>query len=408
MIVIIDGGGFEALRQGLVRTLGGVAIVALVAGAAACNSTTKTTGSSGSTTASTCGYSIAFFGALSGPAANLGINIKQGAELAVDEYDAKHGANCVTLDPFDSQGDAKLAVGVAQKAVATKKLLGIVGPAFSAESAAADPIINEAGIPLITPSATNPILATGGTANGTPWTVFHRAVASDADQGPAAARYNTEVLKATKVFVANDQSTYGAGIAAAVQSTLGADVVGTDKTGADGQVTDFSGTINKVKASGATAIFYGGYYANAGLLRKQLTAAGWKGTLIGGDGVDDPGYIKAAGTAAAEGSVFTCPCAPAAKAGGTFDADYLAKWKVAAGTYSDVAFDAANIFLNGITAGDTTVSKMNSYVSSVDYKGVANEYKFLANGNLDPSKVIVWAFKVVNGAIVPAQAAPTS
>ncbi len=398
------------MRQGLARAIGGVAMVALIAGAAACNSTAKTTGTAAPSASggANCGYSLAFFGALSGPAANLGINIKQGAQLAVDQYNKTHGADCVTLKPFDSQGDATKAPGVAQQVIQTPKLLGIIGPAFSAESAAANPIINQAGIPIITPSATNPVLASGGKVGGTPWTVFHRAVASDADQGPAAARYISEVLKATKVFVADDQSTYGAGIADAVKTTLGSAVVGTDKTGADGQVTDFSGTINKVKASGATVIFYGGYYANAGLLRKQLTAAGWTGTLVGGDGANDPGFIKAAGTAAAEGSVFTCPCAPASKAGGTFDTDYKAAFNVDAGTYSDVAYDAANIFLGGITAGDLTPATMNTYVSGVDYKGVANEYKFTSDGNLDPSKVIVWAFKVTGGAVVPDQATPTS
>jgi branched-chain amino acid transport system substrate-binding protein len=387
-------------------------MVALIAGAAACNSTSKTTGSgSGGSTAAAgknCGYEIAFFGALTGSAANLGINISQGVQLAIDQYNDKNGAGCVTYKPFDSQGDPTKAAGVARSVIGDPKILGVVGPAFSGESANADPILNQAGIPLITPSATNPILATGGTANGTPWAVFHRAVASDADQGPAAARYISEVLKATKVFVANDQSVYGAGIAQAVQTTLGSAVVGTDKTGADGTVTNFSSTVNKVKQSGATVIFYGGYYTNAGLLRKQLTAAGWTGTLVGGDGVNDPGYIKAAGAAAAEGSVFTCPCAPASKAGGSFDSDYQAKFNTAAGTYSDVAYDAAKIFLQGIAAGDTTTAKMNTYVSGVDYKGVANEYSFTSNGNLDPSHVIVWAFKVSGGQVIPDQATPTS
>ena len=101
-------------------------------------------------------------------------------------------------------------------------------------------------------------------------------------------------------------------------------------------------------------MFYGGYYPNGGLIRKQLTAAGWKGTLVGGDGMKDPGLSKAAGNAAAEGTVVTCPCSPPEQAGGTFVADYKAKWNVAAGTYSDVAFDAANIFLQGIDAGNTT------------------------------------------------------
>jgi branched-chain amino acid transport system substrate-binding protein len=394
------------LRQGIARAIGGVAIVALIGGAAACNSTSKSTGSgSGS---KNCGFEIAFFGALTGSQANLGINIEQGAELAVDQYNTKNGAGCVTIKKYDSQGDPDKATGVARQVITDKKILGVVGPAFSGESANADPILNSAGVPLITPSATNPVLATGGTDNGTPWTVFHRAVASDADQGPAAARYISEVLKATKVFVADDQSVYGAGIAAAVKQTLGSAVVGTDKTGADGKVTDFSSTVNKIKSSGATAFFYGGYYTNAGLLRKQLTAAGWKGTEIGGDGVNDPGYIKAAGAAAAEGSVFTCPCSPAAKAGGSFVTDYKAKWGVDAGTYSDVAFDAANMFLQGINQGDTTTAKMNDYLKNINYTGVANTYQFTANGNLDPSHVVVWAFKVQGGAVVPDQAAPKS
>jgi branched-chain amino acid transport system substrate-binding protein len=381
-------------------------MVALIAGASACNSTSKSTG--GTSAGKNCGYEIAFFGALTGSAANLGVNIEQGAELAVDQYNDKNGANCVVIKKFDSQGSPDVAPGVARQLVQDKKIIGIVGPAFSGESVAADPIFDEAGIPLITPSATNPILATGGKAGGTPWKVFHRAVANDGAQGPAAAHYIGSVLKSTKVFVVDDQSAYGSGLADAVKSTLGASVIGTDKVGADGKQSDFSSTVTKIKTSGADTLFYGGYYQNAGLLRKQLTGAGWKGTLVAGDGVNDPGYIKAAGNDAAQGSILTCPCAPASKAGGNFVSDYKAKWNTDAGTYSDVAFDAANIFLNGITAGNTTGDKMNSYLSTVDYQGVANEYKFTSAGELDPSKIIVWAFKVDNGAVVPDQAAPTS
>lgn len=392
------------MRQGLVRAIGGVAMVALVAGAAACNSTSSTTSKGGGN----CGYSIAFFGALTGSAANLGVNIEQGAELAVNQYNAKHSAGCVTIVKFDSQGDPAVAPGVARQLVQNTKILGIVGPAFSGESVAADPIFNDAGIPLITPSATNPVLSTGGTATGTPWKVFHRAVASDSAQGPAAARYIQSVLKATKVFVVDDQSAYGAGLADAVKGTLGALVTSTDKVGADGKQTDFSSTVTKVTASGADVLFYGGYYQNAGLLRKQLTAAGWKGTLVAGDGVNDPGYIKAAGNAAAQGSIVTCPCAPASKASGSFVADYKAAWNQDAGTYSDVAYDAANMFLGGIDAGDTTTAKMNTYLGDINYQGVANTYHFVANGELDPSKIVVWAFKIDNGAVVPDQATPSA
>lgn len=379
-------------------------MVALIAGAAACNSKSKTT----TTAAGTCGYHLAFFGALTGSAANLGINIEHGAELATDQYNAKHGAGCIQMVKFDSQGDPAVAPGVARQLVQDTKILGIIGPAFSGESIAADPIFNDAGIPLITPSATNPVLATGGTAGGTPWKVFHRAVANDGAQGPAAARYIKSILNAQKVFVVDDQSAYGAGLADQVKSTLGSLVIGSDKVGADGKQTDFSSTVTKVTASGADALFYGGYYQNAGLLRKQLTAAAWKGTLVAGDGVNDPGYIKAAGNAAAQGSIVTCPCAPASKAGGTFVADYKTQWGQDAGTYSDVAYDATNMFLGGLDAGNNTTAKMLTYLSNINYTGVANTYHFVSNGELDPSKIIVWAFKVDNGAVVPDQPTPNS
>ncbi len=371
------------MRQGLARALGSVGIVVLIAGAAACNKSSSSSSAGGKN----CGYTLAYVGALTGSSANLGVNIEQGAELAIIQYNDKNGKDCITLKKFDSQGDPAVAPGVARQAITDKKLVGVVGFPFSGESEAADPIFNDAGIPMITPSATRVSLSSHG------WKVFHRAVANDGAQGPAAANYIKNVLKAAKVFVADDQSAYGAGLADAVKSTLGTAVAGTDKTGADGKQTDFSATVQKVVSSGATAFFYGGYYQNAGLLRKQLTAAGWKGTMVAGDGVNDKGFAEAAGNDAAAGSIVTCPCSPASKAGGSFVTDYKTKWNTDAGTYSDVAFDAANIFLKGIDAGNTTPEKMQSYLSSVQYTGVANTYKFTDTGELDPSYIKVWAFK---------------
>jgi branched-chain amino acid transport system substrate-binding protein len=374
-----------------------VAIVALVAAASACNKGSST----GSAGGKNCGYSLAYIGALTGSSANLGVNIEQGAELAVVKYNDKNGKDCITIKKFDSQGDPAVAPGVTRQAITDKKLLGAVAFPFSGESEAAEPILNDAGIPAISPSATRVSLSTHG------WKVFHRAVANDGAQGPAAAGYIKNVLKADKVFVADDQSAYGAGLADAVKTALGASVVGTDKTGADGKQTDFSSTVQKVVSSGATAFFYGGYYQNAGLLRKQLTAGGWKGTQIAGDGVNDKGFSQAAGNEAAAGSIVTCPCSPASKAGGTFVADYKTKWNTDAGTYSDVAYDAANIFLKGIDAGNTTPDKMNTYLKTVKYTGVANTYKFTDVGELDPTYIKVWAFKFgADGSVVPDQEAP--
>jgi branched-chain amino acid transport system substrate-binding protein len=388
------------MRPRPVRVAGGLLLAAvLAASAAGCNSASPT--GSGSADGG-CGLKIAFFGALTGSAANLGVNIEQGAELAINAYNAQHSDCKVEIVKFDSQGTPDMAPGLARKLVTDKKVIGIVGPAFSGESEAADPIFNEAGIPLITPSATRPSLATQK------WKVFHRALANDDSQGPAAALYIKSTLKAQKIFVADDQTAYGAGLADKVKSTLGSLVVGSDKVQADGQQTDFSATITKIVSSGAEAFYYGGYYQNGGLIRKQLTAAGWKGTMIGSDGMKDPGFLTSAGKDAAEGTVMTCPCAPATAAKGSFASDYKAKWNIEAGTYSDIAFDAANIFLSGIKDGKTTPEKMNEYLKTVKYEGVANTYSFTDTGELDPTKIIVWAYKVSNGEIVPGAKAPTS
>lgn len=384
------------MRHGLARVLGGVAIATLLAGAAAC-----TGGGGGGSSNKECGFKIAFFGALTGDAANLGINIKNGAKLAVEQYNGKHKGCEVELKEFDSQGDEKQAPGLARQLIQDKKILGVIGPAFSGESVAANPIFNEAGVPIITPSATRPSLGQSG------FKVFHRAVANDDSQGPAAAGYIKAVLKAQKVFVLDDQSAYGSGLADAVKSTLGPLVADSDKVTRN-VTKDFSGSITKIQASGATVVFFGGYYQEAGLLVKQMRAKGVTATLVAGDGVADKGFADTAGKEAAEGSIVTCPCAPASEAKGTFVADYKAKWNQDAGTYSDVAYDVANIFLQGIEKGNTTFDKMLSYLGSVQYQGIANTYKFTDKGELDPSLFIVWTFKFKNGEQVPDQAAPKS
>ncbi|GAB3810607.1 branched-chain amino acid ABC transporter substrate-binding protein [Micromonospora zhanjiangensis] len=361
---------------------------ALVMGASACSGGSG--GGSGSD--SKCGLKIAFFGALTGDAANLGINIKNGAKLAIEEYNEKHSDCKVDLVEKDSQGDEKQAAGLAREVVKDKKIIGVVGPAFSGETEAATPIFEEAKLPIISPSATRTSLGSKG------WKVFHRGLGNDDSQGPAAAAYIKNTLKAQKVFVIDDQSAYGAGLADNVKTALGAQKVGDDKV--ERNVTkDFNPVITKIKSTGAEAVFYGGYYQEAGLLVKQMRAAGVTATLVAADGVKDPAYIETAGKAAAEGTVLTCPCAPASEAKGNFAENYKKKWGQEAGTYSDIAYDAAGIFLKGIDGGNTTTAKMQEFVTGVTFEGIANTYKFTDKGELDSQYLKIWAYKVAGGEI---------
>lgn len=370
-----------------------VPIVAAALALGACGTTGGTTSGAGSTGdgSAACDLKIGFFGALTGDAANLGINIKNGAKLAIDQYNEKNADCKVTLVDFDSEGDPAKAPALAQQAVKDAKLVGIVGPAFSGESKAANPIFNEAGVPIITPSATNPALSENG------WTVFHRNLGNDASQGPAASKYIKDVLKAKKVFVIDDSSEYGKGLADIVRKDCADICPGGDQI--QQKKTDFSATVTKVVASQSDAVFFGGYYAEAAILVKQLRAAGWTGTMVTADGVKDDAYIKAAGPDA-EGTIITCPCLPPEEAP-EFMESFKKAYNSDPATYSAEGYDSAQAFLDAIAAGNSTPKAVNEFLKSYEKQGVTKLIKWDEKG--EPGAVSVWAYKVEGGKIVADQ-----
>jgi branched-chain amino acid transport system substrate-binding protein len=352
---------------------------------------TEASGSGGGAAGEGCDVAIGYFGALTGPAANLGIAIRNGVQLAVEQHNAESPDCEVELTEYDSQGDENQATGLAVQAINDQSVIGVVGPAFSGESKSAGPIFAEAGLPTITASATNPALADNG------WTTFHRMLGNDATQGPAAATYISDVVGAQQVFVVDDASEYGKGLADIVRTDLGGAVVGNNTIQA-GQ-TDFSSTITAIRASGADAVFFGGYYAEAGLLVSQMRAAGLDTTFVVADGVKDPAFIEAAG-AAAEGTVITCPCLPPEQNPDFFEA-YEASVGEAPQTYSAEAYDSANVFLDGIADGVRTREEMLEYIDSYDQPGVTKQVVFDDKG--EPAQVSVWAYTVQDGQIVADQ-----
>jgi branched-chain amino acid transport system substrate-binding protein len=368
----------------------------LVGGAAACKKDTTTDNGSGKV----CGLKIGFFGALSGDNAGLVTPMKNGALLALAKYNATHSDCQVELVDYDSQGSPDKAPALANGAVNDAKVVGIIGPAFSGESVAANPIFEAAGLPTITPSATRPSLADNN------WKVFHRGVGNDFAQGPAAGRYIKDVLKATKVYLVKDDSTYGVGLADQAETVLGSLIVGKDQVKTGDKL--FNTIVTKVAGSGATALFYGGYTAEAGPFLKQLRAGGWKGTFVGGDGINDANMISSAGKIDIEGAIATCPCAPGTAAKGTFVTDYKAKYGTDPGVYADVSFDLANVYLDAIGAGKTSRADIQTFLGTYNKAGSASgvTYKWDAKGELDPSQVVVWAFKAKAGAWAPDQEIP--
>lgn len=367
--------------------LAGVAALALSAcGTTGGEDTKKNSTSSGPA----CNVEIDFFGAQTGGAAALGINASNGAALALEQYNAKHADCKVGFQKIDSQSDPKQAPNLAKTVIANKKVIGVQGPLFSGESFVADPLFDAAGMPIISASATNPDLSTKG------WKVFHRVLGNDATQGPEVSTLLKEVASVDKAYVVEDDSPYGKGLSAQFQKDMGAGIVGKDavKTGD----TDFSGVVNSIVDKKPPAVFYSGYYPEAGPFVKQLKAAGFKGVVVTADGVKDPEFIKLAGKDAAEGTLITCPCVPGQNIKAFNDA-YQAKYNVAPGTYSAEAYDAMNIFLAGIESGIDNRADMLAFVNSYDKDGITKHLKFTETG--EPTEIPVWGYKVQNGEIVP-------
>jgi branched-chain amino acid transport system substrate-binding protein len=361
-------------RKSIGRVLAVIVAVGLLA--AACGDDDEGgSGGGGETPGSgvTCATApaIGFFGALTGDAANLGINIKRGAELAVEQWNGANPGCKVTLKDYDSQGDPQKASPLADQAIADRAVLGIVGPAFSGESKAVNPKFDQAGLPIVTASATNPDLSKNG------WKIFHRMLATDAKQGPDVAKYIRDNLKAKNVFVIDDQSEYGKGLAGQVRTTLGSLAPGTDSI--DPKASDYSGAVTKVKSANPDVVFYGGYYNEAGKLLKQLRDASVKATFVSGDGAADQGFIAAAGPASKD-AIISCPCN--INGNDAFLKAYRAKFKDEPRTYGAEAYDATNAFLAAFAAGKLDRAAINEFLKTYDAEGASRRVKWDANGEV--------------------------
>ncbi|WP_154793071.1 branched-chain amino acid ABC transporter substrate-binding protein [Occultella kanbiaonis] len=328
---------------------------------------------------------IAYVGPLTGPAANLGINIVNGSNLALEQFQEANPDCDITLEEFDSQGDPAAASPLVSEIVGNADIIGVVGPTFSGETAATGAVFAEAGLVTVSPSATNPDLALNG------WDTFHRIIGNDATQAPAVAAYLTGTANAEGVFVVDDSSEYGAGLGAGVVESLGDLVVGTESIQV-GQ-TDMGPVVTAVNASGADSLYFAGYYAEASVLVNQLRSGGWEGLFMSGDGTLDPAFVEAAG-GAAEGAVLTCPCAPADE---EFATAYEASAGQAPGTYSTEGFDAMNILLQGILDGNTDRPSLLEWVNNYDAEGITKHITFDETGEV--AEVVVYQYPVEGGEI---------
>ncbi|WP_029288509.1 branched-chain amino acid ABC transporter substrate-binding protein [Cellulomonas sp. HZM] len=326
--------------------------------------------------------SIGMAGALTGPNAALGINILNGAKLAVDQHNKANPDCQVTVKDFDTEGDPQKATQVAPTIVGDASVIGLLGPAFSGETKAVGTVFHQANLLSLTASATNPDL----TKNG--WTNFYRGLANDAVQGPSVAKYLVGTAGFKKVCVVQDDSDYGVGLAEQITAGLGSAADSACAAKVKQGDKDFSATVQIVKGESPDAVFYAGYYAEAAPFVSQLRQGGMTAAFVSADGTNDPQFVKQAGNASKD-AYLSCPCGPAPE---QFAKDYKAMFNIDSGVYSVEAYDLATIMLKGIDSGVKDRAGLVDYVKSYDGDGLARHYKWDADGEL--ASALIWIYQV--------------
>jgi branched-chain amino acid transport system substrate-binding protein len=383
-------------RKGLWRALAPLLAATLVLAACGDDDDDATTG--GTETSATGGekkeFALAFVGPLTGPNANLGINIRDGIRVAVEEANEEHEDFNFTIKEFDTQGDPAQAPGQKDKYIPDESIIAVVGPTFSGETRAVLPDLQQARMPMVSASATNVTLPTDP-----PTDVFHRIIPDDNVQAQGIADYVTSKLKPQKIALIHDNTDYGKGLWEGVVKLLSEAGIDTSTTDAiDPKSQNYSVAVNKVKAANVDMVFYGGYYNEAGRLKKQLADAEVDATFISGDGSLDPGFVVSSGAPGGEGALLTCPCRLATPdipgPAGEFATKYKEVVGKDPGTYSSEGYDAANILIEGIVAGNDTRQKLLAYLESFgSHAGISKTIEFEENGNVKAGDVFVYEVK---------------
>ena len=341
---------------------------------------------------------IGHVGPLTGGIAHLGKDNENGARLAIEQANAagiKIGGKDAKfmLVAEDDQADPKVGTTVAQK-LADAKVAGVVGHLNSGTSIPASSIYSQAGIPVISGSATNPKLTEQG------FKTQFRVVERDDQQGPAIASYLAANNKPKTVAIIDDATAYGEGIANEVEKTLKAANIsvlprekGTDKT------TDWKAILTKLRGRNPDAVFYGGMDATGGPLMKQGRELGIKAVFSFGDGACTDEMAKLAGSAA-EGLLCSQAGLPVQAADKKFLEAYKKKFNADPILYSPFTYDAANILIEAMKKADSAdPAKYLPELQKLAFNGVTGTISFDGKGDRRDAEMTI--FTLQGGKIVP-------
>jgi branched-chain amino acid transport system substrate-binding protein len=335
---------------------------------------------------------------LTGGIAHLGKDNEYGAKLAIDEANARGttiGGEKIVFELLSEDDEGKPDKGpiIAQKFV-DAKVAGVVGHLNSGVTIPASAVYNQAGIPMISGSATNPKLTEQGFIN-----VF-RTVGRDDQQGPAIANYLSAQYKPKTVAVIDDATSYGEGLANEVEKTLKAAGIvvlprekGTDKT------TDWKAILTKLKGKKPDAVFYGGMDLGAGPMMRQGRELGIKSVFAFGDGACTDKMKELAGEAS-EGLICSQAGIPVQAASKDFLNAFKAKFNSAPLIYAPFTYDAANLIINAMQKADSVdPAKYLPELAKLSFQGASGKIEFDQRGDRKDAEMTIFTMK--GGTITP-------
>jgi branched-chain amino acid transport system substrate-binding protein len=293
----------------------------------------------------------------------------------------------------DDAGDPKQGTAVAQKLV-DAKVNGVIGHLNSGTSIPASKLYSDAGIPQISPSATNPKFTRQG------FKTTFRVVADDVHLGGTLGRYAVKELKGKSIAVIDDRTAYGQGVAEeftkAVKASGGA-IAETQFT--TDKATDFTAILTSIKAKKPDVVFFGGMNAVAGPMIRQMKQLGINAKFVGGDGICTADLPSLSGGAMADGQVV---CAEAGGVEGAqkagmdeFYKKYKAKFGIDVQIYAPYVYDAVNVMVAAmVKAGSAEPAKyLPALAKTEGYKGVTGTISFDEKGDVKNGALTLYTYK---------------
>jgi branched-chain amino acid transport system substrate-binding protein len=341
---------------------------------------------------------IGHVGPISGAIAHLGKDNEYGARLAIEELNAKGvsiGGKKVKFELVadDDAADPKQGTAAAQKLV-DAKVSGVVGHLNSGTTIPASKIYSDAGIPQISPSATNPKYTRQG------YKTTFRLVADDVQLGSLLGRYAVKDLKGKAIAVIDDRTAYGQGVAEEFEKAVkaaGGNLIGHEFT--TDKATDFMPILTTLKGKKPDIVFFGGMDAVGGPMLKQMKSLGINAKFMGGDGICTTELIKLAGDALVDGQVV---CAEAGGVDGNlkkgmddFGVKFKKRFNDDVKLYAPYVYDAVNVMVDAMQRAKSSdpAKYLPELAKTTGYKGVTGTISFDAKGDIKNGALTLYTYK---------------